>query len=183
MKFNMNNAQYTEPPKTDWTNGSHKVCITGLNYRVTEQSGENYLNVEFSGLDGDMKGRKIWKSFYLWETTQNLKPDQWKKSVDLCRNLLIACKITDEIDLSNPTDLNKLQQRVIEIEVKTFKDKNTGDSKAYIHNFKLIQAATRAPGAQPAPAKPQANANAQNQAAPAPTGPIAPDPSLNDIPF
>jgi len=178
MQFNMDNAQYQEPAKTDWTNGKHKVCVSNVNFRVTEQTGENYLNVEFTGIEGDMKNRKIWKSLYLWDVTKNTKPEQWKKSISAARNLLLACRITGNIDLANPADVVRLKQRTIDIEIKTFKNKETGDSRPYIADFPPSANVAGASNAQPN----QVNTPQPTQPMQTST-PIAPDPTLDGIPF
>jgi len=188
--MNVSNSTYKAPPANDWTTGIHQVCVTNVTHKAAQQTGQNYLNIEFTGMNGDMKNRKIWKSFYLFDDTRAQKIEQWQKSFDLMTNMLIAIQLNEEIDLASSVEINKLKQRVLDLKVNKFKDKNTGESKAYVEDFpQQVKGAAKQPVVPVATNTIQANPQAVEQPAQTqgvgqqnlPIGNV--DASLNDVPF
>ncbi|HBT77302.1 MAG TPA: hypothetical protein DEB39_10365 [Planctomycetaceae bacterium] len=140
----------------------YNVEITKSELKPTKTGNGSYLELEFTVLDGEYKGRKVWDRLCLNHPTQ--------KTVEIARANLSA--ICHAVGVLKPRDSNELHHIPLTINVKLKKDESTGtifnEVRGYSKRESLIQ--------QTPPPSPAAQSQAEQypQATPAPKPDNAP---------
>ena len=134
----------------------YNVEITKSELKPTKNGNGSYLELEFTVLEGEYRGRKVWERLCLNHPTQ--------KTVEIARANLSA--ICHAVGIMKPRDSTELHRIPITINVKLRKDDSTGniynEIKGYSKRESLI------PQTSPPSANAQAQAYPQATAAPKP---------------
>ncbi len=88
------------------------VEITNSELKPTKSGNGSYLEIEYTVLDGEYRGRKVWDRLCLNHPTQ--------KTVDIARSHLSA--ICHAVDVLRPRESNELHHIPLLITVKAKKD-------------------------------------------------------------
>ena len=136
----------------------YNVAITKSELKPTKNGNGSYLELEFTVLEGDYRGRKVWDRLCLNHPTQ--------KTVEIARANLSA--ICHAVGVMKPRDSSELHHIPLTINVKLRKDESTGniynEIKGYAKRESLI------------PQTPPPNVAAQVQAQEYPQATAAPKP-------
>ena len=126
----------------------YNVEITKSELKPTKTGNGSYLELEFTVLDGEYRGRKVWDRLCLNHPTP--------KTVEIARANLSA--ICHAVGVMKPRDSTELHRLPLSINVKLRKDEGTGniynEIKGYSKRESLIPASPQAqayPQATPAP--------------------------------
>ena len=126
------------------------VEITKSELKPTKAGDGSYLEIEYTILDGDYRGRKVWDRLCLNHSTQ--------KTVEIARaNLSAVCHA---VGIMKPRDSNELHHIPLTITVKTRRDESTGNIYNEIKGYSKRESLTPTVAAQVQTAQyPQAPVN------------------------
>ena len=128
------------------------VEITKSELKPTKAGDGSYLEIEYTILDGDYRGRKVWDRLCLNHSTQ--------KTVEIARaNLSAVCHA---VGIMKPRDSNELHHIPLMITVKARRDDGTGNIYNEIKGYSKRESRT----------PPPPTVAAQGQAAQYPQAPV-----------
>lgn len=133
------NAHEVEPqaPMETLPAGDYQAIISASEMKPTKNAGGEYLELTFTVLEGEYKGRKIWSRLNLVNANQ--------QAVDIARRELSAvCHATGVMQI---TDSVQLHDKPLTIVVKVAKDKNDPNViRNEISGYKPLNGAASAGG-------------------------------------
>jgi hypothetical protein len=125
-------ANKVEPqaPRTPLPAGDYKVAITSSEMKQNSKKNGSFLALEFSVLDGELKGRKVF-------TNLNLSNPN-KQAVEIAKGELSA--ICRAVNVMTPKDSAELHNRPLIVTVACEKRKDTGEMANRTKGYKSLAA-------------------------------------------
>lgn len=97
--------------------GSYPARCTGSEPRIGQDSGEPYLNVEFTFTEGDAANRKTWNSY-------SLQPQAlWRLKGDMIRMGVEPARLEQKVSISDIQQELEGRDCVLNLDVETYTDK------------------------------------------------------------
>ena len=120
--------------------GKYLAAITASEMKATKKGDGSYLQLEFTILDGDGKGRKVWDRLCITHPNQ--------QTVKIARgNLSAICRA---VGVMQPKDSVELHNLPLVITVKLKKREDTGDLTNEVKGYAQKEAAAGHPQQAPA---------------------------------
>jgi hypothetical protein len=119
--------------------GDYKVAITASEQKQTAAKTGTYIALEFSVLEGDHKGRKLFANLNLGNPS--------KQAVEIAKGELSA--ICRAIGVMTPNDTADLHNKPLWAEVKLEKRKDNGEMSNRIKGYKSLADGNAAVAAAP----------------------------------